>query len=468
VSLLKRTNTNKHLSLAEALGIGAAATLLGGAGAVWLGRYTIKKTVNDILKIFMTDKYDENLWEFVSAATRAGLQNIIENNLRSERGKIIFRPLGTPKKFLHFDDLMFDIAQLNTMPTEANVKIETKTVIGPMAKKPLVLDIPIMVSGMAHGTALSEKVKIAIAKGTAMIGTATNTGEGGMLPSERKVARYLVLQFPRAKWVRDEKTLKQADMIEIQFGQGAQAGTSHSKTKLGKKARQIRGLKKGETAVIEARLPEMKQGYSLKQIVNRLREITGGVPIGVKFGCGKYLEKDMEIALKAEVDVIALDGAQAATKGAPPIIEDDFGLPTLHALCRAVRFLEKEGVRDKVSLIISGGLLNPGHFLKAIALGANAISIGTTILFAVAHKQVLQAMPFETPTQITWDDGKFSKQFNINKGAQTVYNFLQSSILEMEDGVRALGKTSIWDVTKDDLMALTPEVAQITGVDLAY
>ena len=323
-------------------------------------------------------------------------------------------------------------------------------------------------SGMAFGTALSEKVKIAIAKGSAMIGTATNTGEGGMLPLERKNAKYLILQFPRATWVRDVKTLRQADMIEIQLGQGGQAGIAHAHDKISNKARQTRNLIKGAPAVIEAQLPEMKKGYSLKQVVDRLREVTGGVPIGVKLGCGKHVESDMALALKAGVDVIVLDGAQAATKGAPPIIEDDFGLPTLYALCRGVRFLEKEGVKDKVSLVIGGGLFNPGHFLKAIALGATAVNLGTIILYAAGHRQVLQALPFEPPTQVTWDDGKFRKQFNVNKGAQATYNYLKSSILEMEDGVKALGKTSIHDVNKEDLMALTPEVARITGVEPAY
>lgn len=457
---------NLHIEI----GLKAMGILVAGAGIVWLGRYGIKRTVNNFTKLIMGEPYDRNLMELYSATKRLGFQNVVENNMRAEEGKVIQRPLGSPRKFLHFDELMFNIVQLETHTTESTVPIDTSVVIGPKAKKPMITGIPILVGGMANGTGLSSKVKVAIAKATSAANTATNTGEAGMLPAERKAAKLLILQLPRASWARDKKTLKKADMIEIQIGQGAFAGVGHSvKAKeLDKTARKIMGLKRNEDAVVNAIMPELKNQGSLKELVQHLKKITGGVPIGCKIGCGKYLEKDMEVAIEAGVDFINLDGAQAGSNGCPPILQDDFGLPTLHALCRGVKYLENKNVKGDVSLIISGGLFNPGHFLKAIALGANAVYIGTTALYAVSHNQVFQALPFEPPTQVVWSNGLFKKQFNINEGAKSLHKFLMSCTLEMKEGIRALGKTSIRDIDKNDLLALSKEIAEITGVDLAY
>ncbi len=452
------------------IGAKTVGIVLASAGIVWLGRYGIRQTINNITKTIMTEPYDRNLMELYSATKRMGFQNVVENNMRAEEGIVIKRPLGSPRKFLHFDELMFNIAQLDTYTTENTIPVDTSVVIGPKAKRPMKIGIPILIGGMANGTGLSSRVKIAIAKAASAANTATNTGEAGMLPAERKAAKLLILQLSRGDWGKDRKTLKKADMIEIQFGQGAFAGVGHSvKAKeLDKTARRIMGLNKNEDAVVNAILPELKNQGNLKELVSCLKEITGGVPIGCKIGCGKYLEKDMDIAIGASVDFINLDGAQAGSNGCSPILQDDFGLPTLHALCRGVKYLEHKNVKGEVSLIISGGLFNPGHFLKAIALGADAVYIGTTALYAVSHNQVFQALPFEPPTQVVWSNGLFKKQFKINEGAKSLHRFLKSCTLEMEEGVRALGKKAIKEIDKKDLIALSKETSEITGVDLAY
>ncbi|WP_084295556.1 FMN-binding glutamate synthase family protein [Desulfitibacter alkalitolerans] len=452
------------------VGISAAGFMLTGAGIYWLTRYGIKRTINNFTKTIMTEPYERNLMELYSATKRIGFQNVVENNMRAEKGTVIERPLGSPRKFLHFDDLMFNMAQLDKHATEDNVIIDTSVIIGPKAKKPLKVSIPILVGGMANGTALDSKVKVAIARAASAAGTATNTGEAGMHPAERKAAKLLILQLPRASWARDKKTLRKADMIEIQIGQGAYGGVGHitKEKELDKTSRRIMGLKKNQDAVINAIMPELKNQGSLKELVGELKEVTGGVPVGCKIGCGKYLERDLDVAIMSEVDFITLGGAQAGGSGSPPILQDDFGLPTLYALCRSVKYLESKNLKGKVSLIVSGGLFNPGHFLKAIALGADAVYIGTAALYAVSHNQVFQALPFEPPTQVVWYNGVFKKQFNIYEGAKSLEKFLKSCTLEMEDGIKALGKTSIREVNRDDLMALTKEVSEITGVELAY
>ena len=451
--------------------IGAMFSAIAGYfGVNYATRALVKKTANSFTKKIMTDPYHENLWEFFHASNRVSPQIIVETNLRSESGQIIERPLGSAKKHISFSGLMFDVAQLARFPLDEKVEIETKVAIGPKAAKPLIIETPLMIAGMAYGLSLSAQAKIAMAKGATLAGTATNTGEGAFLPAERKAAKKLIVQYNRAKWNKSKKILRQADMLEIQLGQGAMAGLGH-----GTKAADLTlsvswklGLMPGEDAVISATLPGVNNAKDFKNKIAELREITNGVPVGVKMCAGKRLEEDLELAVQSGVDFIALDGAQGGSVGSPPMIQDDFGLPTLMAISRAGQYFENKQLKGKVSLIIGGGLYTPGDFLKAIALGADAIYLGTMALFAMSHTQVLKAMPLEPPTQVVWQTGQYKNQFNVDEAAQNLAKFLKSCTLEMEEGARALGKTSIYQIDKSDLMALDPYTAAITGVDLAY
>lgn len=452
------------------LGIGIAAAALGGLGLKYLGRKTIEKFSRSAIHTIMTDLYNENIWEFISATTRVGPQTIVEANMRAEEGKVVNRPLGSPRKFPSLDSLMFTFAQLAKLPTPGDVPIDTSVIIGKKAAKPMLLKTPIIVSGMAYGYALSEKFKVALAKGATVAGTATNTGEGPWLPQERKAAKYLILQYNRGHWSKSIEILKQADAIEIQIGQGAIGGVAHtlSANLLDKRLRAQFQVAPGEDAVVHSRQPGINRPKKLRQLVNELREITEGVPIGVKMGAGKNLEYDLDLAVESGVDFIAVEGAEAATKGSPPILQDDFGLPTVFTIARAGKFLAESDVKDRVSLIAAGKLNTPGDFLKAIALGADAVYIGTMALFATAHTQVLKALPFEPPTQVAWYDGKVQHKFNVEEGAKSLARFINSCTAEIQEGIIALGKTSLHQVNKEDLMALDPIVAEATGVEPAY
>ncbi|MHB1128393.1 MAG: FMN-binding glutamate synthase family protein [Bacillota bacterium] len=451
------------------LGLGIAGGLLALVGGTFLSRYLIDRVFSKNLYRIMTDPYTENLWEFVSASSRIGLQNIVETNLRAEKGKVIGRPFGSPRKFPNFDNLLFNITQLKHFPTPGSTPIDTNVVLGKMAARPLVLDIPIIISGMAYGLAMSEKIKIAFAKGATMAGTATNTGEGPFLSSERKAAKYLIIPYNRGNWNKEPEILKQADMIEIQLGQGASGGVPHilHAKDIDANLRRHFGFKKGEEAVIKA-WSDLSNPKQLKILVNRLRSAADGVPICVKLGAGKYLEKDLELALEAGVDVIALDGAEAGTHASSPILQDDFGIPTVIALGRAADYLTEVKVRNRVSLIISGGLFNPGHFLKALALGADAVYIGTAAVYAASHTQVLEPMPWEPPTELVYYDGKFQSKLDVDKAAKALAKFLKSCTEEMEEGVRALGKTAFNQVNREDLVSLDPIIAEAMGIDFIY
>jgi glutamate synthase domain-containing protein 2 len=184
--------------------------------------------------------------------------------------------------------------------------------------------------------------------------------------------------------------------------------------------------------------------------------------------CSKYLERDLAIALNAEVDVIALDGGQAASHSAPATLMDNFGLPLAFALCRASRFLDRENVRDRVSLLAGGGMESPGDFLKALALGADGVYIGTIALIAMMHTQVFKALPLEPPTQLLWNTGKYKNKFDPKDGANHLANFLRACTEEMRISTRALGKTALRDVSSDDLFATDEEAANIAGIPLGF
>lgn len=444
------------------LGLG----LLGATGAALLGRSLLGRAARQTISKFMTEAYDENLWEVFSAGARTTPQVILETNLRAEKGESLLRPIGGPKKFPDFSGLMFNVAQLATLPTSEDVPVKTSVVLGKRAARPLKLDIPIIVSAMAYGFILSEKAKVALARGASLAGTATNTGEGPFLPSERKAARHLIIQYNRGTWSKEPEILRQADMIEIQLGQGARAGIGNvvKSKEIDNEVRKRLGLAPGQDAVTHGRQPGMSSPDQLVGIVSKLRKITGGVPIGVKIAAGNALEEDLAYILEAEADVVTIDGAQGATGHSLPILQDDFGLPTLYALCRASRFLEKQGMKDQVSLIISGGLKTPGDYLKALALGADAVAIGSMALFAVTHTQVLEALPFEPPIQVIYQNGRYKDKFDVEKGARHLANYLVSCTEEMKEAARALGKTRLSQVSKDDLFALDAKTAEIAGV----
>lgn len=433
-------------------------------------RWMLKKYVHKTGKIMLTDNYPENIIELIPGLRHLGIQNMLENSLRAESGDILHRPLGSSKKWPHLDSITFIPAQTTPFPIESDEEVDVGVTIGPRAKKPLKIKIPLMISGMAYGIALSEEVRLSLAQAANHVGTAINSGEGGVLPEELEQAGKYILQFSKTNWAKDEELIKQADMIEVKLGQGALFGTGGkiSPSNLTGRARKIMELKEDEEAVIFDNFFEDQTLQDLKELVDDLRDLTGGVPIGAKIGAGGKIEDDIAHLLEIGVDYIAIDGGQASTLGAAPILTDDMGIPSLHAMVRAVSYLEERKVRDQISLIASGGLLVPGHYLKMLALGADAVYLGSSILFAVSHSQSLKAMPFEPATQVVWNQGKYKDQFKLEDGAQAAERFLTSSIEEMKVALRAMGKRSLKDLTKNDLVSFDELTAKMVGIPFSF
>ncbi len=446
------------------------AVIAGTVAASLLTRGTLNRLHDRAMKKIMENPYDKNLYALISSASRIGIQNIVETNLRATEGKVIARPMGTPKKMPGFDDLMFSIAQLDTMPTPFEISTDTRVTIGKKAEKPFVIDMPIMIAPMAYGEALSLEAKVALAKGATMAGIASNTGEGPFLPEERKAARYLIYQYHRGDWNKTPEIMSQCDGIEIQLGQGAIGGVGHvlDAKNIDRELRKAFNYPKNKDAVAHSRQPEVQRPEKLAGLVEKLRTIGQGTPIGVKMAAGKQLEADLDWVCDAGVDFISLEGAEAATKGSAPILQDDFGVPLIFAIKRAADWLQKHGYRERVSLIAAGRIRTPADMLKACAMGADACYIGAIALFAISHTQVLKALPFEPPTQIIWYKARYSKKFNPNEGAKTLHKFLLSCKGEIDEAIKGLGKFSLKEVGREDLMALTDLISTGCGIPMVY
>lgn len=432
-------------------------------------RSFFNETVDKGLSRVYHDKYIENLFEMVPAGKKVGIINLVEVLMRAVQGSPISRPLGSHLQFSPWDKLLFNPVHLFRFPIEENIKIDTSVTIGKNRKKPLTLSIPIMIAAMSFGGALNKRAKMALAKGASLSGTATNTGEAGLLPEEREEAKLLIGQYNRGGWLNSPEKYKRLDAIEIQLGQGAQ-GSSPQRTKaenIGEDYREVFELAPGEDAVIHSRLPGINTKEDFIQLVRKLKDETE-VPVGLKIAASHHLEKELAIALEAEVDFVTLDGAEGGTHGGAPTLQDDLGLPTLFAISRAAKFFSKKDVFKKINIIAAGGLVTPGQMLKAMALGADAVYIGTAAVMALISEQVVESVPFEPPTSMVVYSGKMTDQLDIDTGAQNLHNFLQACVKEMEMVAVSIGKTALSEIDKSDLCCLDPFLAKATGIKLGY
>lgn len=431
-------------------------------------KWITKRLFVSMMKILFSDDYEENLFAIVPNIIRVGIVKFVENQLRAEHGQLLFRSIGSSKQWPSLDNITFIPAQTTPFPIDKDEQVELSTKIGPKAKKPLQIEIPIMIGAMAYGLALSKEAKISIAQASAKLKTAVNLGEGGLLSEEKEAAYKYILQFSKTSWGKDELFIRDADMIEIKLGQGGLAGLGDRITasEIPDDAKKILGLQDNQDAVIHEHFFENQTLQDLKELVTSLRDTTNGVPIGFKIAAGGKIEEDLERLIEIGADFIAIDGGQAGTHGAPPILQDDFGIPTLHAIVRADAFLRKRKLKERVSLIVSGGLYVPGDFLKVLALGADAIYIGSSMIFSINHIQFLKALPWEPPTQMVWSTGSKQDEFSIEKGTEFGTNYLNSCIEEMKAGLRAMGKTSLKQLTSDDLVTFDETTAKMAK--LAY
>lgn len=429
-------------------------------------RKVIAKIIDKAVKRLLSDKYTQNISEIWSSIQRFSVLNIIETALRTENGKVIARPLGSPKDYLGFENLMFSPQLMTKLSLPENTKVDMQVMIGPNAAKPLTLGIPLMIASMAYGLALSEEAKRALARAAKILQTTTGSGEGPFLPEERADAGKYVLQICRWQWgARTNEQISSADMLEVQMGQGADMGSVLVEAaELQGRAQVLGGLAPGQSPVSYPAPPGVQTPEDWPGFMARLRQRANGIPIALKLMATGHLEEDLAVAVDLGFDAIILDGAQGGSHAVTPMKEDDFGIPSLNALVRAERYLKN----SKISLIVAGGYFTPGQCLKALALGADAVYLGTVPLFALAHSQIDKVIPWEPPTTLLYYDSPTKTQLNINQATTNVVNVLQSMVLEMEEGMRGLGKAALAELNADDLVALDALTAEITGVKRVY
>jgi len=366
---------------------------------------------------------------------------------------------------ISFDDLVFMPAQLNRRPLDYfREKIETMTVIGKGSRKPLVLEMPILIAAMSFG-ALSREAKVALAKASTRAGTADNTGEGGMLPAERHEARRLIAQYSTARFGVDREYLKSADAIEIKIGQGAKPGQGGllPKEKLTKEIMRVRKIREPKDLHSPPAHPDMRNIQELKKKVRWLRKITEGKPIIIKLGAGD-VEKDVALAAKAKPDAIAIDGMCGGTGAAPEIMLNEFGLPTISAIARARKTLDMLGAKQE--LLAGGGINTGAEAAKALALGADAVFMGFPLLVAMGCIYCRQCFAGKCPKGITSQRPLFRRNLHVKKAAKSVTNFLKCCNEEMKMVAAATGNKSVHDLGKNDMRALTSDMSKIAGVKM--
>ncbi len=366
---------------------------------------------------------------------------------------------------ISFHNLLFIPSQLFKLPIDYyRENIKTETIIGRTAQKPLKLKIPILFSAMSFG-AISKEAKIALAKASSLLGTATNTGEGGMLPEERANAQLLIAQYASGRFGVDENYLKKADAIEIKIGQGAKVGAGGMlpKEKVTEEIAKIRKISFPPKSDVHSPAchPDIKNEKDLAKKIEWLREFNKG-PIIVKVGAGN-LEKDLPLIIKADPDVVAIDGFGGGTGAAPLALKDNVGLPTLAALVRARKILDK--LKAKQELIIGGGLNSGADVAKALALGADGIYMATSLLVAMGCIYCKQCHLGKCPVGIATQDPNLRKKFDP-KATEHLVNFVNACVEEIKMIAAACGKKDIHELSKSDLRALDINTAKIVGVDL--
>jgi glutamate synthase domain-containing protein 2 len=383
----------------------------------------------------------------------------------ADKGESILCSMGSQKKMpFSLDDLHFLPAQISKVPLNADEAVSTKVVVGPEAKKPLTVSSPIMFGGMSYG-AVSKNVRLVLARVAANSNVGLNSGEDVILPEELEIApNQLIVQYCTVRRIPDE-TLKKCAAIEIRFGQGAYPGWPSllPAAKVSPEIAELKGIKQFENEYTPAHHPDIRNSEQLKKKIASLKELTGGTPVGAKIGCGN-IEDDVEILAECGADFISIDGFGAATGATQFFIRENVGVPIIAALPRADKHLKKIGKRGRTTLIASGGLRTSADFAKCLALGANAVYIGTSALIAINCEQYRLCHTGHCPTGVTTNDPVLTQRLDVGEGIRKLTNFMNVSNNEIAGLLRVVGKDDVRKLETEDLVALKKDLSEATGV----
>jgi len=376
--------------------------------------------------------------------------------------------MGVPRSQLpHWDDIQILTAQLDRKPLEDDVEVETSLVIGPEAKRPLVMEKPLFVSDMSFG-ALSPEAKIALARGAETAGTGICSGEGGMLPEEQAENTRYLFELGSAQFGWDDSIPEKVQAFHFKGGQAAKTGTGGHLpgVKNTEAIAKVRGLEPGTDAISPATFKELRTPKDFRRFADEVRERSGGIPIGFKLSAN-HIEKDIQFALDASADYIILDGRGGATGAAPSMFRDHISVPTLPALARARRYLDAQKVSGRVTLIITGGLRLPMDFIKAMALGADGVALANSAIQAVGCVGARICHTNNCPSGIATQKEDLRARLNIQQSAQQLAQFFETSTHLMQVMARACGHQQLSAFSLDDICTWHESVAKLTGVRFA-
>ncbi len=367
----------------------------------------------------------------------------------------------------HWDQIQLMVAQMATKPLMEDAEVDTGLVIGPEAKKPLKLDIPLFVSDMSFG-ALSPEAKIAMAKGAELAGTGICSGEGGMLPEEKETNSRYFFELASAKFGYREELLADIQAFHFKGGQGAKTGTGGHLpgSKNTGKISEVRGIPEGEPAVSPPTFEDLSSVADFRKFADRVREISGGVPVGFKLSAN-HVERDIQFALDAGADYIILDGRGGGTGSAPEIFRDHISVPTIPALARARRYIDEQNASGRVTLIITGGLRMPIDFVKAMALGADGVALANSAMQAIGCVGARICNTNNCPAGIATQREDLRQRLDVDHAAQRLKNFLDVSVGLMQVMARACGHSSLSEFNRDDLATWHRDMARLSGVPYA-
>jgi glutamate synthase domain-containing protein 2 len=413
-------------------------------------------------------------------ATIAEIQRAAETGIYDIRGG------GAKRKVPHFDDLLFLGASMSRYPLEGyRERCDTDVVLGARnARFPLHLSTPVTIAGMSFG-ALSGRAKEALGRGASEVNTSTTTGDGGMTTEERGQSKHLVYQYLPSRYGMNPDDLRQADAIEVVLGQGAKPGGGGMLLgqKITERVAGMRTLPMGVDQRSACRHPDWTGPDDLEIKIRELREITDWEkPIYVKIGASRTYY-DVKLAAKAGADVIVLDGMQGGTAATQDVFIEHVGIPTLAAIPQAVQALQEEGLHREVQLVVSGGVRNGADLAKCMALGADAVAIGTAALIALGdnspqygeeYRALGSAAGFyddwqagRDPAGITTQDEQLAQRLDPVQGGRRLANFLRVMTMEAQIIARACGKAHLHHLEPEDLAALTIEAAAMARIPLA-
>jgi glutamate synthase domain-containing protein 2/nitrite reductase/ring-hydroxylating ferredoxin subunit len=362
-----------------------------------------------------------------------------------------------------WDDLQFVTAQLARLPLLDDEPVGTGLVIGPAAAKPLELEIPLFVSDMSFG-ALSEEAKLALATGAELAGTGICSGEGGMLPEERAANRRYFYELASARFGFSWDALAKVQAFHFKGGQAAKTGTGGHLPghKVSARIAEVRGLEEGQPAISPSRFPDLKSIDDFRCFADEVRERTGGIPIGFKLSA-QHVEEDLDAALAVGVDYVILDGRGGGTGAAPLLFRDNISVPTIPAIARARRHLDRRGRRE-VTLIATGGLRTPADFAKAMALGADGVAVANSAIQAVGCLGMRACHTNNCPVGIATQKPELRQRLVIEPAAERLARFFGATVELMQVMARACGHRHLNEFRLEDLTTFRREMAELSGV----